>query len=165
MEKKRGMEGDGERCFSDLDLFFHTRIVSSFPTIFLLFPYSSTFSAIISRPCLSLSSFYPYFLPASSYQPPTPFLPSVLCSSSFLFFFYIWNGEGMLCLSYHLCITFPIQRERERERGREKRSEKEKEDWEEGMRGAEERKGAGARQKEKITLLPGLMNMGKGRSQ
>lgn len=81
------------------------------------------------------------------------------------FFFYIWNGEGMLCLSYHLCITFPIQRERERERGREKRSEKEKEDWEEGMRGAEERKGAGARQKEKITLLPGLMNMGKGRSQ
>lgn len=66
----------------------------------------------------------------------------------------------MLCLSYHLCITFPIQRERERVR--KKRSEGEKEDWEEGMRGAGEREGAEVRQKEKITLLPGLMNMGKG---
>lgn len=74
-------------------------------------PNPSTFSAIISRPCLSLSSFHPYFLPASSYQPPTLFLPSVLCSSSFLHL----GWRGMLCLSYHLCITFPIRRRRERE--------------------------------------------------
>lgn len=126
MEKKRGMEGDGERCFSDLDLFFHTRIVSSFPTIFLLFPYSSTFSAIISRPCLSLSSFYPYFLPASSYQPPTPFLPSVLCSSSFLFFFFTF-GMVRGCFACHTTFASPFPSSaKERERGAERRGARKK---------------------------------------
>ena len=64
----------------------------------------------------------------------------------------------MLCLSYHLCITFPIQRGGDGERGREKRTEERKR----GLGRGGEKKGAGARQKEKITLLPGLMNMGKG---
>lgn len=71
----------------------------------------------------------------------------------------------MLCLSYHFCVTFPIQcrREGERERERDRQREKGKKGFGGGDEGSRvEEKGAGARQKEKIMLLPGLMNMGKG---
>lgn len=58
-------------------------------------------------------------------------------------------------------LSHPDQ-ERGREGSVDKRGEKEKkEDWGGRMRGRGERIGAGAREKEKITLLPGLMNKGK----
>lgn len=61
-------------------------------------------------------------------------------------------------MSWHLCIAVPIQRQREA--GVEERREQVKEDCERGIRKAWGRKRA--RQKGKITLLPGLMNMGNG---
>lgn len=79
--------------------------------------------------------------------------------------FYIWDGEGCFACHTTFASLFPSsagEREKERERwiDRERKKKKGFGGGDEGSR--VEEKGAGARQKEKIMLLPGLMNMGKG---
>lgn len=157
MEKKRGMARGAPLILISFFFFLplHTFIVSSFPTI--LFPYPCISSAIIPLPCLFLSSFHPYFLPSSSYQPPTLFPPSVLCSSSFFACGMARDALPVIPSLHHLSPSRAGESARQREREEEKQKI---------GRGSErsrgEKRGAGARQKEKITLLPGLMNMGEG---
>ena len=80
----------------------------------LLVPYSSVFSAASQLLSSQPSTLHSYLLPVLPYKPPTPFLPYVLCSSLLLHL----GWQRMPCLSHHLCITSPIQRDTERDRER-----------------------------------------------
>lgn len=99
----------------------HLHCVLLYFTIFPLW-----FHILLSSQLLSFSAPSPRPFILTSY----PCCPtSHLLYSFHMFFvplcFCVWDWQRMLCLSYHLCITSPIQRdsERDRERGGGQHSE------------------------------------------
>lgn len=146
--KKRGMEGDGERCFSDLHcVFFSLHLPPVSTSLYLLSHHLSSFS---SHPFIHTSVPHP---PTSHLLP----IPSICPLFHFVFAFGMARDALPVIPPLHH-LSHPV-REREGQRGEERER---KRGLGGGMREAGQRKGAGARQKEKITPLPGLMNMGKG---
>lgn len=125
-----------------LVFFFHTIIVSFFspsPSCFHILLSSNTplYPVFPSQPFIDTSILH-HSKSHLLYSFHLPFVPL------FFFFFLHLGWWGMFCLSYHLCITFPIQCRRERGGGgREKRREKKKKRSGSGgrwMRGAWESK-------------------------
>lgn len=115
---ENGLEGEWQDTVLLISLLFLTPCL----------PFALIFFCLLSRPPLSSSSpLLPSsidFLSVLSYQPPTS-APSIC--SLFLFGFFHAGRRGMLCLSWHLYITFPIRRdggERRREIKRRKRIER-----------------------------------------
>lgn len=132
-------------CFHTFIVFFSHHLVSM--SFYLLSHYLSSLSfSLIPSSTLHHSTSHPL----NSYH-----LSSVpLC-------FCIWDIEG--CFACHTTFATPFpSRSRERERRALRRELRKKRRLGGRMRGIGKRIRTGAREKENITLLSGLMNKGKG---
>lgn len=114
-------------------------------------PFVSIFFNLLSHhlPSLSFPLVLSSTLPSRIIPPAAYSIPSICPLFLFVFFFAFGMARDALPVIPPLHHLPHPAREREREGVREKRSEKEKEDWEEGMRGAGERKGGRSETKRK----------------